>query len=100
MTMLLGCLVALIVKGTTNAGGMDQVWQTADEGGRLDLTKYVATGLSITEIRTHENYTYTWAEKTDMGGHKYHSDGKRFTGLFIAKKMQFMCPPLKEQKRP
>ena len=39
MLILLGCLITLIVKGTIDAGGLSTVWQTAERGGRLDVTK-------------------------------------------------------------
>ena len=38
MVVLFGCLITLIVKGIIDAGGLNTVWRTADEGGRLDVT--------------------------------------------------------------
>ena len=38
MMVLFGCLITLIVKGSIDAGGLNTVWRTADEGGRLNVT--------------------------------------------------------------
>ena len=39
MVVLFGCLMTLIVKGSIDAGGLNTVWRTADEGGRLNVTQ-------------------------------------------------------------
>ena len=38
---MLGGLIAIIVEGARSVGGMDAVWDIAEEGGRINFSKQV-----------------------------------------------------------
>ena len=38
--MMIGGIIAILVKGSLAVGGMDDVWRIAQEGGRIEFFKF------------------------------------------------------------
>jgi hypothetical protein len=39
MVIIMGGIIAVLVQGSEEVGGFNKIWETAKDGGRLDIVK-------------------------------------------------------------